>query len=316
MAVTGLVLDDCFKQHNTGPGHPERSERLTAIQEALGQAGLIDRCRRIEPESVSLDLALTNHTREYINRLEKLCHTGKGHIDCNDSTISLETFDTTRLAAGSVAKAVDMVARGEINNAFCAVRPPGHHAERAFSMGFCMWNNVAIAAHHLIREHGIERILILDWDVHHGNGTQHAFEADPRVFFCSIHGHPDTLYPGTGYSHERGLDEGEGLTLNLPMMPGANDEDYRRVYHEQFLPAAREYKPEFILMSAGFDPHRLDPIAHIDLETSSFGWLTSEPLALADEFCNGRLVSVIEGGYNLQALGESTTLHVEELLKA
>ena len=184
------------------------------------------------------------------------------------------------------------------------------------SMGFCMFNNIALAARRLLDDHGIERVLILDWDVHHGNGTQHTFEDDPRVFYCSFHGHPATLYPGTGYAEERGIGAGEGATLNIPMMPHSGDREYRLAFEKQFLPAARRFQPEFLLICAGFDAHRNDPLALIDLETESFEWLTREPLALADELCGGRVVSVLEGGYNLEALGDSVTVHVQELLSA
>ena len=181
-------------------------------------------------------------------------------------------------------------------------------------MGFCLFNNIAIAARHLLKSHGLERVLILDWDVHHGNGTQHSFDDDPRVFFCSLHGHPDSLYPGTGYAHERGSGAGEGTTLNLPMQPGAGDAEYRAAFCEHVLPAARAYRPEFILISAGFDAHRADPLAPIELETSSFEWMTEEVRALADECCGGRLVSMLEGGYNLDALGESAAVHLRCLM--
>ncbi len=261
-----------------------------------------------------MSVVLANHSQGYIDRLREYCASGKSHIDCADSAICPESFEIARLACGSVIRAVDAVAAGEIDNAFCVIRPPGHHAERDFSMGFCLFNNIAVAARHLLKSHGIERVLIIDWDVHHGNGTQHSFDDDPRVFFCSLHGHPDTLYPGTGYAHERGSGPGEGTTLNLPMQPGAGDDEYRTAFAEHVLPAARAYKPEFILISAGFDAHRADPMAQIELETPSFEWMTQEVRALADECCGGRLVSMLEGGYNLDALGESAAVHLRCLM--
>ncbi len=314
MGSTGLVLNDCFTRHETGPGHVERPERIGAIREALATSQLLERCTVIEPAKVELSLVLANHSQAYIDRLEEQCRTGKSHIDSADSAICPESFEIARLACGSIIKAVDALVTGELKNAFCAVRPPGHHAERDYSMGFCLFNNIAIAARHLMQTHGVERVLILDWDVHHGNGTQHSFEDDPRVFFCSLHGHPATLYPGTGFARERGIGPGEGTTLNLPMQPGAGDAEYRAAFLEGFIPAARSYKPEFILVSAGFDGHRADPLAAVELETSSFEWMTKEVLALADGFCGGRLVSVLEGGYDLEALAESVAVHLQCLM--
>lgn len=315
-SITGLVLDERFQQHDTGPMHPERPERLKAITAALEGAGLVEACTRVGPRPVERRWLQSNHDDAYIDRLQRACASGQRHIDCADSAISGESFEIAELAAGAVVAATVAVARGELANAFCAVRPPGHHAEQDRSMGFCMFNNVAIAARVLLAEHGVERVFILDWDVHHGNGTQHSFESDPRVFFCSLHGHPDTLYPGTGYAHERGLGPGEGATLNIPMMPGSGDDDYRRAFEEQIAPAVADYKPEFILVSAGFDAHRRDPLAHIQLETSSYAWMTHEVLAWADQHCRGRLVSMLEGGYDLQALGESAAVHLDGLVQA
>lgn len=316
MSRTGLVLDDRFKLHDTGPGHPERPQRLDAIYRALERSFLFERCRRIEPVEITRDRLESNHAAGYIDRVEAHCRAGKRHIDCVDSAIGPASYKSALLAAGAAVAAADAVARGELKNAFCTVRPPGHHAERDVSMGFCLFNNVALAARQLIDVHGAQRVLILDWDVHHGNGTQHAFEEDPRVFFCSFHGHPATLYPGTGYAEELGRGAGEGFTLNIPMMPGSGDAEYRRAYDEQFIPAARAFAPQFILISCGFDAHRADPLAHIMLETSSFEWLTRDTLELADECCQGRVISVLEGGYDLDVLGECAVVHVEELLRA
>ena len=202
---------------------------------------------------------------------------------------------------------------GQINNAFCAVRPPGHHAERDCSMGFCMFNNIALAADRLLTRHGLERVLIVDFDVHHGNATQHTFEAEPRVMFISIHGHPNWVYPGTGYTTERGLGEGEGFTLNVPLMPNSTGADYRQAFQDKIMPAGERYKPQFVLVSAGFDAHRLDPLAPLSLETEDFSWMTRWILDLAYRHCQGRLVSVLEGGYHLSALAACTVGHVQLL---
>ncbi|MCG3138881.1 MAG: hypothetical protein HJJLKODD_02751 [Phycisphaerae bacterium] len=311
MVKTGILCDRIYTEHDTGQGHPEQPARILAIEQALQNNGLFARTLRLEPQPAPMKFILMNHAQEYVGRLEELCRTGKSHIDCPDSTICPESFEVARLAAGGVLHAVEQVMTQQINNAFCAVRPPGHHAERSRSMGFCMFNNIAIAAHYLRQQFQLQRILILDWDVHHGNGTQHAFETDPTVFFCSFHGHPETLYPGSGYADERGIGAGEGFTLNIPMWPGADDSDYRRAFEEQFWPAARSFQPEFILISCGFDAHRADPLAHINLETASFAWLTRQILQLAHEFCQGRVVSILEGGYNLDTLAECTIAHVQ-----
>ena len=182
-------------------------------------------------------------------------------------------------------------------------------------MGFCLINSIAVAAQYLIDRHKMSRVLILDWDVHHGNGTQHSFEADPQVLFISLHGHPMNVYPGTGYDTEVGIGEGEGYTLNIPMMPGTGDEEYRRVFSDVILPRIDEFKPEFVLISAGFDAHRRDPLAPLSLETESYGWMTDELLAVADRSCDGRLLSILEGGYDLDALGESVALHLRRLVE-
>jgi acetoin utilization deacetylase AcuC-like enzyme len=217
------------------------------------------------------------------------------------------------LAAGTAVQAVDDVMAGRIDNAFCAVRPPGHHAERHMSLGFCLFNNIAVAAQHLIDDHGLTRVLILDWDVHHGNGTQHTFEADPRVLFISLHGHPGIVYPGTGYAHERGKGPGEGFTINIPMLPPSSDSEWHLAFAEKVLPAADRFRPEFVLVSCGFDAHRLDPLAPLELSTDIFGWMTDRALELARTHGHGRLVSLLEGGYHLQALADCACLHVERL---
>ncbi len=310
---TGLVLDTRFTEHVTRAGHPERPERILEIDRALRAQGLVERCSPVALSVVPMEWLLLNHTREYLARLESACKEGMPVIDCEDSSICRSSFDVARDNVGAVLNAIDCVMKGDLANAFCAGRPPGHHAEEDRSMGFCLLNNVAIAARYLINHYSFDRVLILDWDVHHGNGTQHSFEMDPRVLFCSIHGHPDTLYPGTGNAHEEGKGEGRGFTLNIPMAPGSGDKEYRAVFERQFLPRAEAFKPQFVLISAGFDAHREDPVGNQALETESYSWMTREMMALADRHCNGRLVSLLEGGYNLARLGECVAVHVAEL---
>ncbi len=316
VAITGLAQDTRFRHHLTGPGHPERPERVAHIARALSDRGLARACRSIEVSPIDMALVGRIHARGYIDRLRRACEEGLPYVDVPDSGICPESCDIALLAAGTLVQAVDDVMAGRIGNAFCAVRPPGHHAERDLSMGFCLLNNIAIAARHLLDDHALSRVLIVDWDVHHGNGTQHAFEADPRVLFVSLHGHPGIVYPGTGFEYERGTGEGEGLTINLPMLPPAGDEEYRRAFDEALLPAAEKFDPQFVLISAGFDAHHLDPLAPIDLTTESFGWMTQEMVRVAKDHCEGRLVSVLEGGYHLDALADSVMLHVIRLLDA
>lgn len=314
MGTTGLVLDEVFCRHLSGPGHPERPQRLIAIADELDRRGLTSRCRRITPVPVDSDLVRRSHSEAYLLRLADACRRGEPYIDTPDSGICPESYEIALLAAGSVVEAVDCVMAGEVHNAFCAIRPPGHHAEYDRSMGFCLLSNVVLAVHHLRRRHGVRRVLILDWDVHHGNGTQHLLEDDPDAMFISIHGHPQYVYPGTsGYAEERGAGAGVGATLNVPMMPMSGDREYRAAFDTHIRPVLDSFPAEFLLISAGFDAHRLDPLAPLNLETESFGWMTELLLDTADQHCAGRLVSVLEGGYHLEALAASVAVHVDLL---
>ena len=311
--TTGIVVDDRYLAHDTGPGHPERSDRLRSIRARLDDDGLLASTQAVPASPVDLKWVERVHTRGYVAKLREACERKVPFIDTPDSRICPESYDIARLAAGGVRAAVDAVMEGRIRNAFCAVRPPGHHAERELSMGFCLFNNIAIAARYLQARWDLKRVLILAWAVHHGNGTQHTFDDDPTVFFCSMHEHPAHLYPGTGYPHEKGTGPGEGSTLNVAMMPGADDADYRPPFEETFVPAAQAFKPQFVLVSAGFDAHKDDPLAHIELTDAGFEWLTQQSLAVARECCEGRLVSMLEGGYDLDALSACASMHVQLL---
>lgn len=313
MARTGWIYSDRFLEHDTGSGHPERPERLKAICAAMHKRGLMDRVDAVPFEPAAREWVEAVHAPEYVDRLQRYCAAGRSHIDCLDSAICPASFDIALLAAGGALAACDAVLAGRIDHAFCAVRPPGHHAERDVSMGFCLLNNVAIAARYLQRRHGITRVFIFDWDVHHGNGTQHLFEDDGTVFYASIHEDPRYLYPGTGYAHERGRGAGTGATLNLPMMPGAADADYRRAMEESILPAARAFRPDFVLISAGFDAHARDPLAHIELSDAGFNFMGEAMLELAGSACAGRLVALLEGGYDLAALSANVADFVERM---
>lgn len=316
MARTGLAIDERFQRHITGAGHPERPERLERVAAALADRGLTESCTNVNVAPAKLDHVYRVHSPEYVARVRDACAGGEPFIDVPDSAICADSYDIALLASGSVINAVSDVMAGRLSNAFCAVRPPGHHAEYDRSMGFCLFNNIAIAARFLLEELAVPRVLVLDWDVHHGNGTQHSFEKEPRVLFISLHGHPEIVYPGTGYAHERGRGAGETYTINLPMLPPSGDAEYRRAFDETILPEADRFAPRFVLISAGFDAHRLDPLAPLQLETETFGWMTDELVAVARQHCDGRLVSVLEGGYDLDALADCVSLHVERLLEA
>ena len=316
MGRTGLAHDDRFQLHQTGPGHPERPERLAVIATALERRGLASECSEVSVAPVDMGLVCKVHAEEYVRRVERACADGLPYIDVPDSGICRESYEIARLATGAVVEAVDDVMTDRVDNAFCAVRPPGHHAEHARSMGFCLFNNIAVAAKRLLEDHGLLRVLILDWDVHHGNGTQHTFAEDPRVLFISLHGHPRIVYPGTGGADERGIGAGEGYTMNFPMLPPSGDEEYRRTFDEWILPAVDKFAPQFVLISAGFDAHRLDPLAPIELATETYGWMTDELVGIAKTHCNGKLVSMLEGGYHLDALADCVALHVTRLLDA
>jgi acetoin utilization deacetylase AcuC-like enzyme len=240
---------------------------------------------------------------------------GGGRLD-PDTVVSAESFEVGLAAAGACVSAVDAVLRGDDKNALCLVRPPGHHATPTRSMGFCLFNNIALAAHHALTAHSLDRVLIVDWDVHHGNGTQDIFYADPRVLFFSIHRFGMGFYPGTGDADETGESAGLGYTLNAPLRYGTPRNDYRAAFRSALDKAADKIKPQLVLISAGFDAHARDPIGSLGLEVEDFVWLTQQVLDVAKSHCGGRLVSCLEGGYNLDVLAESVQAHLEELLAA
>jgi len=312
---TGWLTHPAMLDHNTGPGHPERAERIRAIIEAVHQAGLMNPLVPIEVPPARDEDILAVHTREYLQRLEAACRRGDRYIDVPDSAICVDSYRAAQLAVGAALSACDAVLAGQVDNAFCAIRPPGHHCEADRSMGFCLLNNVAIAARYLQRRHGLQRVLILDWDVHHGNGTQHIFERDPTVFYCSLHEHPAYRYPGTGYAWERGEGPGAGTTLNLPMPPNSGDADYQQALEARFLPEARRFAPDFILLLAGFDSHRDDPLATQAVTQAGFDWMGWQLKQLAQQVCAGRLVSLLEGGYNLDVLRTCVVSHLRILMQ-
>lgn len=313
MTRTGILIDDRFRRHATGDGHPESPQRLDIIHDALNESGLLETATRIEPQPISDADMQHVHTHDYLTRLDAACRQCYPYVDVPDSTICPESFEIAKLAAGGVVQAAKAVARGDLARAFCAVRPPGHHAESDRSMGFCLLNNIAIAAHVVKKEFNLGRLLILDFDVHHCNGTQHAFEADPSVLVISLHGHPNYLYPGTGQEEEAGVGPGHGYTMNIPMKPGATDDDYHFAFERRIVPAVARYAPQMILVSAGFDAHEDDPLGNLALSDDVFGWMTDRIVEMADRHAHGKVVSVLEGGYDPGVLSRCVPLHVKAL---
>jgi len=308
----GIYYDPIYLKHDTGM-HPENSKRLEAIEQHLDlQEGLSEydlrRAKRADIDEISLI-----HSTAHIHRVEDACKDGERYLGTPDCAISADTYEVALHAVGAVLDAVIEVGENRMDNAFCAVRPPGHHAESDTSLGFCYFNNIAIAAEFLIKKMGFQRVLVFDFDVHHGNGTQHSFENRKDVFYASIHQDPRTCYPGTGFAQEKGSGEGNGYTLNCPMAPFSKDEDYLHVFNQMLMPAFEAYQPDFVLVSAGFDAHRDDPLAQIEITETAYEEMTRGLKQLAERFAQGRLVSVLEGGYDLQALARSVQRHLSVL---
>ena len=313
MAV-GLYYDKRFLDHDTGQGHPERPDRLRAVVKHLNDTGLWEKLKHPAFEPANRKSIEMVHKAEYIDRLEQACHEGDPFIDVADSAISEESAEIAYLMAGAVLDAVDQVASGKLDRAFVLGRPPGHHAERDRSMGFCLFSNIAIAAEHWIKTHKAKRVAILDFDVHHGNGTQHHFEERGDVLFISIHQHPKTCYPGTGYAEETGKGQGKGTTLNVPLMPGGGDNLYAEVMDDQVMPAIKAFKPDALLVSAGFDAASDDPLAQMDVSTKGFAMIAKHLRDYADEALEGRYVTLLEGGYHLEALSEGVAAYLQVML--
>jgi len=312
--ATALGYDDIFLQHRTGE-HPERPARLTSIIESLKReeiwSQLVPVTTRVDPDPWIRRV----HTPEYLTRLAEACENGLPFIDTPDSAICPDSWEVARQAVAVTLAACDMILTGLVENAFCALRPPGHHAERDRSMGFCLFNNAVLAAVYLQQHHGLKRILILDWDVHHGNGVQHIFERDPTVFYASLHQHPATCYPGTGWPNEFGKGPGRGYTLNLPLPPGTTDEDFLETLETNFLPAAHDFRPDFVIVCAGFDGHRKDPLAQWELSENAYAQATRRIKAVAAQYSQGRLLSLLEGGYQLGALAACVAVHLQNLMQ-
>ncbi len=312
MSRTGFVYDDIFMKHEVLPGHPERPERLAAILQMLDETGLANELQPIAPREATLEDLTRIHEPHYVDFVRQAVESGQRVLDMGDTCVGPHSYPAALMAAGAVLAAIDAVVAGEVRNAFCAVRPPGHHAEAAQAMGFCLFNNIAIAARYAQDEKKLKKVLIVDWDVHHGNGTQHAFDDDDTVLYVSTHQSPH--YPGTGRADETGHGPGEGFTLNIPMRAGSGDAEFLRAYNEVLVPRADEFKPDLVLVSAGFDAHDRDPLSGLELTSGCFGELTRITKEIADRHAAGRLVSSLEGGYDLHALAESVHAHLRALL--
>ena len=314
MRRTGYVYAQRYQLHDPGAWHPERPDRLRAIHNALKEADLLELLVLLRPDYAPLEWVERLHTPDYIQRFKAACEQGREIFMVADSGICRESYQTALLAVGGVLLAVDAVMGGQVDNAFCAVRPPGHHAERDRAMGFCFFNNVALGAVYALEHFDLERVAIIDWDVHHGNGTQHLFEADPRVFYVSLHEDPQHCYPGTGYRREEGKGAGVGFTLNLPLPPHSDDSDYLTAMKKEVLPRLQVFAPQFVFISAGFDAHVNDPLAHMNVSREGYREMGQLLLDLAQETAGGRLVTVLEGGYNLEVLEECVEDHVRLLM--
>jgi acetoin utilization deacetylase AcuC-like enzyme len=295
-------------EHKTPLGHPERPDRIRAIEKVVAQERFAPLTRVEAPYGDAQTIALA-HPEEYVRAIEEVApRTGLVQIDA-DTTMSPGTYEAVMRGVGAAVLAVDQVMTGNATNAFSAMRPPGHHAERTQAMGFCFFNNAAIAARHAQKAHGAERVAIVDWDVHHGNGSQDIFWSDPTVMYCSTHQMP--LYPGTGAPSERGE---HNTIVNAPMRPGDGSEIFRNAFETAILPRLEDFRPDLIVISAGFDAHTRDPLANINLTEADFGWATKKLMDAADRHARGRIVSLLEGGYDLEGLARSVEAHLGALM--
>ena len=310
--MTLLYSDPLFLKHDTGQ-HPEKADRLRSITARLEKTGIAKKCTAGSYKPLAEDVVCQVHSTKQVRAIKEMSEHGLDHID-SDTVVSPDSYRVALAAAGACAAAVDAVLSGPETTALCLVRPPGHHATPTTSMGFCLFNNVALAAHHAKTRHRLTRILIVDWDVHHGNGTQDIFYEDPQVLFFSIHRYGMGFYPGTGAADDTGRGKGVGYTMNVPIRYSTSPKEYHARFKGTLEKAADKIKPELVLISAGFDAHKKDPIGSLDLETEDFATLTRQVVDVARTHAGGRLVSCLEGGYHLDALAESVQAHLEVLL--
>jgi len=314
MSKTAVVFSPVYYKHDTGRGHPESAERLRTIVDQLSKAKLTgnDKWQMIQPEKAQIEDVKLVHAAEYVKLVQAICGSGGGLLDLRDTVVSPESFDTALYAVGGALKAVDLVMKKTYRNAFALVRPPGHHADRFRACGFCVFNNIAIAAKHLLNRYGLRRVLILDVDAHHGNGTQLTFYGTSKVLYLSLHEDPYD-FPGTGFADEIGEGEGLGYNVNIPLPYGTGDQIYLRAMSEIVEPIVCQYEPEFMLISAGFDGYYADPVGNLSLSASCIQQVYEKMGALASKVCQGRLVYVLEGGYNVTAVGRLVRATIAEM---
>lgn len=305
------MYDNIFLKHDTGHGHPENAKRLENTLKHLKATGLWDQLRVEKPRAASLEEIGLIHAENYIQTIKQIANTG-GQLD-SDTIISAASYDAAVHAVGAPLAAIDFIMKGEEKNAFCLIRPPGHHATPARGMGFCLFNNVAVAAKYIQSKYKLERVFIIDWDVHHGNGTQDAFFNDPTILYFSMHRYP--FYPGSGRKEESGWDKGEGFTINVPVPANISSQRYIELFTDVIKKNADQFIPEFIIISAGFDTYKKDPIGGLNLDREDFRILTEIVIRTAQKYCNGRLVSCLEGGYNLSDLPLCIEAHLKALLQ-
>ncbi|MEE9258197.1 MAG: histone deacetylase [Nitrospinaceae bacterium] len=310
MKKTGYIFHPTYLKHDTEP-HPENPRRLEAIDLKVRSSDIYKDLILPEPRKATEDEIAENHHRAHIENVRTSCAEGVRHLD-GDTVICPDSYEAALLSAGAGLTAVDQVIDGDCDNVFAAVRPPGHHAEFDHAMGFCLFNNVAVAARYAIKKKGLNRVFIFDWDVHHGNGTQHSFYSDPSVYYSSTHQYP--FYPGTGASDETGSGDGLGATLNFPMEAFSGDSQYIDAVENKLIPEMFRYKPDLIIVSAGFDAHKDDPLAQVQVSTEGYGRMTELISRAAQEICQGRLISMLEGGYNPDALSDSVLIHLKTLM--
>jgi acetoin utilization deacetylase AcuC-like enzyme len=305
--ATGLVIDERYTRHKTGIGHPERPERISVLAD-LGQGR--EDVRMVPPRLATVDELLLVHRSVHVDKVAQTRNLSGYAFDA-DTPVSPESYDIALLAVGGLLALLDEVAEGRLRNGFACVRPPGHHAESQRAMGFCLFNNVAVGAAYLRHKHGFKRVLIVDWDVHHGNGTQHIFEGDPGVLYVSTHQYP--FYPGTGALEEVGFGDGEGYTVNLPFPAGFGNGEYIEAFETVIEPVVACYEPDFVLISAGFDPHARDPLAGMHVTEMGFAAMARSVIRMAERTAEGRCVALLEGGYDLAALRNSAAEVLAEL---
>ncbi len=310
---TGLVKDRRYLDHGRDVAHPESYRRLQALYEVLEAPNMMGKFTEIEPRYATYAELEMVHERPYIDLVADTAGKDLCSLDA-DTITTAETYDVARLAVGGLCRAVDSVADGEVENALALIRPPGHHAEAGEALGFCIFNNVAIAAKYALAKHGFGRILIVDWDLHHGNGTQNAFYDDPRVLYCSTHQSPG--YPGTGRIDEIGTGKGRGYTVNIPLRGGAGTAHYVKVFRRLIVPIAMKYRPDLVLVSAGFDIYNRDPLGEMKVTPAGFAYLTRILMNVADACADGRIVLSLEGGYSVEGLTMSVTAVIKELSEA